>query len=277
MEPSSKKFSSLYLPTLYGALLVGLAAGLAEIDRPLLVFLKSNHLQTTPLGNSTAGQVGFASLYLLVGVIVVFILAAVVIRKKLNPKRWVVMAGLFLVLCVIMDTVVLYWIPFPEVWALPITLWIWYVLGVKGSVPQYMMIPFISLMALSAGIGFSFFLPQITIVALLIGFIVWDMFAVLKSKVMLRLATNLPTKLRMVFMLKIGTRYLGMGDLLFYSIAESFSLSYFGFYAGIFSGIGLILGIYLTFSLLGRYKRTGLPGLPIPLTLALLGMLISQI
>ncbi len=69
------------------------------------------------------------------------------------------------------------------------------------------------------------------------------------------------------FMVDYGGMSIGMGDLFFYSIAQSFSLSRFGIIPGLFASLGIFIGFIATAQL--AYRRKIVAGLPIPLTLSL--------
>jgi hypothetical protein len=80
------------------------------------------------------------------------------------------------------------------------------------------------------------------------------------------------------FMVDFGDTSMGMGDLFFYSVAQSFSIYHWGTQAGFMSTIGLVAGFLTTVYLAGR--RRIIAGLPLPITLSLaLGLsatLLSQ-
>jgi len=81
-------------------------------------------------------------------------------------------------------------------------------------------------------------------------------------------------------MVRVGQTSIGMGDLLFYCMTAGFALLFGTFVASISIGF-MITGIFTTFYILrsGRFKA--LPGLPIPIFLAMaglgIGLLITQV
>ncbi|MEM4417911.1 MAG: hypothetical protein QXD32_07630 [Nitrososphaerota archaeon] len=76
-------------------------------------------------------------------------------------------------------------------------------------------------------------------------------------------------------MVEFGGISLGMGDLFFYSVAQSFSIYQWGPQPGLMSTTGLVIGFLTTVYLAG--KRRVIAGLPLPVTLSLaLGFLSNS-
>lgn len=116
----------------------------------------------------------------------------------------------------------------------------------------------------SAGAIVGTLLPFWTAVVLMLAVSGYDLLAVYVGH--LRLLGNLESSIP-GFMVEYGGMSIGMGDLFFYSVAQSFTLSRLGLVPGFMTSLGLLLGFLLTVRLASTRKIVA--GLPIPLTLSM--------
>ncbi|MHA1589850.1 MAG: hypothetical protein ACTSVA_04490 [Candidatus Njordarchaeales archaeon] len=121
------------------------------------------------------------------------------------------------------------------------------------------------------GLFMGFYTPLI----LMVGFAIYDVFAVFKGPI-----KKISEELSKVFQNREERALmLGLGDIFFYSMAVSYALAYIDEITSLIVGIAIACGVVLTGVLLARIveenQNVSLPALPIPLTLALLVIFIK--
>lgn len=279
--PQPSWFWGVTFPTLVIFGILTLVTVLFGLDVPLLKAIENTNAQTTPLGNSVAGQVGFSSLYLLLTVGTTFGLGAVLVRKKLTRERWAFTLAVILgILEFFLALEVFWYLPLTYIFALVIVtfgLFFYSLIQAKGINNKHRLarLPFIVLFTTGAGITFVLALPLYALIALPIGYSIWDIIAVLHPRgPMLKVASNLPDKMAPLLMIRLGQRTVGLGDLMFYSLMTALGLE-FGINAGAFCVGGIVAGVYYTLFLLQEGKYKGLPGLPLPMLCGFIGIAVG--
>ncbi|MEM3095983.1 MAG: hypothetical protein QW756_06520 [Nitrososphaerota archaeon] len=128
----------------------------------------------------------------------------------------------------------------------------------------------------SAGAVISSMIPFWTTIILMLAVSGYDILAVYVGH--LRVLGNLEGVSIPGLMVDYDGLSIGMGDLFFYSLIQSFSLSRIGLFPGLMTTLGLYIGFIITVQL--AVRRRFVAGLPIPITLsmglAFAGTLISQ-
>ncbi|MEM5811316.1 MAG: hypothetical protein QXJ14_00840 [Candidatus Aenigmatarchaeota archaeon] len=143
----------------------------------------------------------------------------------------------------------------------------------------------ISLIFISSSIStyFTIVLSIDVLLFLIIVFVIYDIVAVFKGplKVLIKEMKVKRKIVRKESLFAFGFLFsnvlgigIGTGDFIFYSLILLFIYQLKGIFSSIISFIFLYAGFLLTLYLLEKYKRP-LPGLPLPLTLALLSMLLT--
>ena len=115
-------------------------------------------------------------------------------------------------------------------------------------------------------------LPYWTFLVLIAGISAYDVFAVFKGHLSSLSKKDAPSIRGLA--VEVGDVALGLGDLFFYSLTLAASLWNFGLLSAVIATIALIIGYSLVLTLLK--KRRLLPGLPIPLLLALAAALLTR-
>jgi len=118
-------------------------------------------------------------------------------------------------------------------------------------------------------IGMS--IPYWTFLTLVAAISIYDILAVYKGH--LSHLTRQDAPILRGLAVEVGDLVIGLGDLFFYSLTVSAIIWNYGFIHGIMASIMILIGYTIVLMLLRRSKI--LPGLPIPLTLALITVLIS--
>jgi hypothetical protein len=128
------------------------------------------------------------------------------------------------------------------------------------------------------------FVPP-TLFLVLFAFVIYDMFAVfygplkylvkelgfpskptkkqIKKMTMMRRELNLG-----IFAINIGDMVIGSGDFIFYSLAASSALILGGLFASAMTIVAICVGFFINAVILSKFRRA-IPGLPIPILLAL--------
>lgn len=247
-------------------------------DLPLFYAIKANNIQVEPLGNSSAGQIGTSTLYLTGSIVATFLLAAVVVRKKLAGRKWVAVAMIFGVITFFVSIGVFWYLPLIPLIALTGAAWGMFMISVASTDEpttkhRLARLPFVMLLTIGSGITFVLVLPFYSLIALPIIYSIWDIVAVFKGP-MLKVATGLPSKMKPLFMVRFGARVIGYGDLMFYALMVALGLT-FGIAAAASASSGIFLGVYVTSALLSTGEHKALPGLPLPILLGFIGMAIG--
>lgn len=132
------------------------------------------------------------------------------------------------------------------------------------------------LLIFGSGIGafLGVVLPIWTSILLLIALSIYDYFSVKKGPIrkIVELTDDSPEKLG-ALAVSTGEWDIGLGDVAFYCMMTVLAVVNFGFLPTLFTVIGVIAGFRITLRLLE--KRGLMPGLPIPVSLGLLGLLIG--
>ena len=138
------------------------------------------------------------------------------------------------------------------------------------------------LILLSAWIGalIGLTIGKWTPLIFMLGFALYDIFAVFKGplKKITEELENIIDREEKEEMKRRGesSLILGLGDLFFYSLALSYSIAYLGAITSIIVASVLLVGALYTINLVLKMDRPrALPALPIPITLALVVMLLS--
>ncbi|MDW7985963.1 MAG: presenilin family intramembrane aspartyl protease [Nitrososphaerota archaeon] len=127
--------------------------------------------------------------------------------------------------------------------------------------------------ASGAGVVVGVSLPYWTFLVLIIGISIYDIIAVFKGH--LSSITKMDAPVLKGLIVEIGDVAVGLGDLFFYSLTISAIYLNHGLISAIASSISIIIGYMIV--LYSLSKRRQLPGLPIPLLLALASTFILSI
>ena len=130
-----------------------------------------------------------------------------------------------------------------------------------------------ALLVFGSGIGafLGVVLPVWTSVLLLVGLAIYDYFSVKKGPIrkIVELTEDDPDKLT-ALSVSSSEWDIGLGDVAFYGMITVLSIVNFGFMSALFAVVGVVAGFLITLKLLER--RGIMAGLPIPVTLGLLGL-----
>ena len=138
--------------------------------------------------------------------------------------------------------------------------------GIAGSAAA-------SYIAAGAGSAIGMSIPYWTFIVLMIGISAYDVIAVYKGH--LSTLTKEEAITLKGLTVEAGNLVIGLGDLFFYSLAVSAILRYLGAIPAALASISIIVGYTIT--LLALRRRRILPGLPIPLLLALGSALLASL
>ncbi|MHA1616054.1 MAG: hypothetical protein ACTSX9_01955 [Candidatus Njordarchaeales archaeon] len=126
-----------------------------------------------------------------------------------------------------------------------------------------------------AGSLIGLFMGFYTPLVLMIGFVLYDIFAVFKGPIK-KISEELSKRVREN---SEKALMLGLGDIFFYSLAVSYSLAYFGEIIALVVGAAIIAGVIITGLILVRNLSRGrevtLPALPIPISLAVVIIILK--
>jgi len=130
-----------------------------------------------------------------------------------------------------------------------------------------------------SGVFMGLYTGSLTPIVLMIGFSLYDIYAVKQGPI-----KKITNELREIQPRSVENKeksnfVLGLGDLFFYSVALSYSLAYFNLIVFLEVAIALIIGILITIWILisSPQSERELPALPIPLMLALLLIFLNSI
>lgn len=280
VQPKPKPFvPGVLIPTVFVFLVLVTIQFVIIGDLPLWNFLQTTPGggQTTPLGNSVAGQTGFSFIYLGVSIALVFGLVAVLKRHKIKDEMFYVVAIAFLIAAVAVVAAVFYYISFDIVLVSVGFVWVLYISAAAGAIPKFLTLPFIVSFATLSGVVLALALPPITAIIVPIIFACWDLYAVFRGP-MTKLATALlgMQKFRYLFVAKIGAIHLGLADLVFYSMVVSFA-TLFGLNVGAQVLAFVMGGFFFTMWILSGGRHHALPALPIPIFLGMFGFLLAYL
>lgn len=127
-----------------------------------------------------------------------------------------------------------------------------------------------SYIASGAGCILGVSIPYWTFLVLIIGISIYDIVAVFKGHLSSISKSNAPLLRGLV--IEVGDIALGLGDLFFYSLTISAILFNYGMVPAITSTASIVTGFIIVIYTLNKKRQ--LPGLPIPLLLALITALI---
>ncbi len=131
--------------------------------------------------------------------------------------------------------------------------------------------PLLILLSATTGGFLGLSLGEITPIILMIGFAIYDIFAVFKGplKLITEELRNIVEEEGEELKTKTGL-LLGLGDLFFYSLAVGYSIAYLGWLPTALVGVTLSVGATYTIGLVLKSKRKrALPALPIPIFLSI--------
>lgn len=114
---------------------------------------------------------------------------------------------------------------------------------------------------------------DIAVGILLVGFSLFDIYDVFKGPLK-HLAQTSQNRAVSPLLVKVGTIEVGLGDLLFYSLAVGLAYSLGGIVVAILSIITIKAGMWITLKLLE--KKPMLPGLPVPVLLSVFVTFLSS-
>ncbi len=117
-------------------------------------------------------------------------------------------------------------------------------------------------------------LPVWTSVLLLLGLAIYDYVSVKRGPIrkIVELTEDDPDKIG-ALAVSSAEWDIGLGDVAFYGMMTVLAVVNFGFVSSILTAIGIIVGFLITLKLLE--KRRIMAGLPIPVSLGLLGLVIG--
>jgi hypothetical protein len=251
---------------------------LAAVQAPLIQYIQNNNLQNAPLGNSPQGQGVSAFLYLLPLVPFTFGIAYVIKKRKRFVMPALIVFSYSITTWFVL-TAVYWWAPAQQAWALVVVLASLFTIGLLAREKKWsglFRVPFLVWIGTGTAMVLITLFPMIMVLSLCGIAAVWDLYAVLRGplKTVATAAKNDQTnKIRLLMMVTIGGSSLGLGDVVFYSIllgsAALLSASYL-----IAAFLGIYVGLAVTFVILRTRPRVALPGLPIPVALSLVAMLL---
>lgn len=145
---------------------------------------------------------------------------------------------------------------------------------VFGKGPQKLSLPVLGFLSAEVGSFFASTLPPLTALLLPAAFAIYDMYAVFKGPLR-QLLSAAPLGSLQGVATKVSDFTIGLGDNVFYAMLPSVALWYSGINAALLTTIAIDSGVCFTLSLLKR--RRILPGLPIPIFLGLLVIILSRL
>jgi len=241
-----------------------------KIDRPIITPLEEPE-PTTPPSQALSNPAPYLNTLIIILIVTIAGILLLYLAKKM-PRlfknlvvalMWIVSFGistLYIFLCVI-----LFNLPFSEFLflysAILASLMTYFI--VKGG--EFKSSVASAYIASGAGSILGVSIPYWTFLILIIGISIYDVIAVFKGH--LSSITKADAPLLKGLVVEIGDIALGLGDLFFYSLTISAILFNYGLAPAITSTASIIIGYIIVIYSLN--KRRQLPGLPIPLLLAL--------
>lgn len=231
-----------------------------------------------PFGNSIPGSVG-NSLMMLVTVFFVTFGLVFLVRKKMYNfiKRFL---SVFVVFASILIANILTQILLPSIISsnnifeisIIISLFIGTIIGISITKSKYKFLGIISALILSVEMSsyFAIFIRPPTVFILPIIFGLYDIYAVFVGPLKTLIVDDQVTLGPLV--VRLGILQIGLGDIVFYSFLPSVGLILFGVNAAIATILTTNIGLIIT--LLMLKKRKSFPGLPIPVLMAVIGLLL---
>ena len=230
-----------------------------------------------PFGSSVAGSVG-NSLIMLVSVFSVTLGLVWLVRKKMINfiKRFLTIFIIFtgILLTNLLTQILLStWNNDTEILqaSLILSLVVGSIIGVSVLKKTNRFLGIFSALILSVEVAtyFAIFLRPPTVFILPIVFALYDIYAVFIGPLKTLISDGQVALGPLVA--HLGTLEIGLGDLVFYSFLPSVGLIMIGVNAAFFAVIATNFGLFIT--LLMLRKRESFPGLPIPVILAVVGLL----
>jgi hypothetical protein len=145
---------------------------------------------------------------------------------------------------------------------------------VFGKGTQKLSLPVLGFLSAEVGSFFASTLPPLTALLLPAAFAIYDMYAVFKGPLR-QLLSAAPLGSLQGVATKVSDFTIGLGDNVFYAMLPSVALWYSGINAALLTTIAIDSGVCFTLSLLKR--RRILPGLPIPIFLGLLVIILFRL
>lgn len=231
-----------------------------------------------PFGNSIPGSVG-NSLMMLVTVFFVTFGLVFLVRKKMYNfiKRFL---SVFVVFASILIASILTQILLPSLISsdnifeisLIISLSIGTIIGISTFKSKYKFLGIISALILSVEMAsyFAIFIRPPTIFILPVVFALYDIYAVFVGPLKTLIVDDQLTLGPLV--VRLGTLQIGLGDIVFYSFLPSVGLILIGVNGAIAAILTTNIGLIITLFMLR--KRKSFPGLPIPVLMAVTGLIL---
>jgi len=231
-----------------------------------------------PFGSSIPGSVG-NSLVMLITVFFVTIGLVWLVKKKMFNfiKRFltifIIFAGIFLTS--LLSQILLPTLISTEntsLISIILSLVIGSIIGISALRPDNKLIGLISALVLSVEVAtyFALFLRPPTVFILPVVFALYDVYAVFVGPLRTLISDGRVALGPLVA--RLGTLEIGLGDIVFYSFLPSVGLIIRGVSGALFAIVATNFGLLLT--LLMLRKRKSFPGLPIPVILAVAGLLL---
>lgn len=251
-----------------------------ENTKPLKEFIEPFQ----PLGSGTTQQaVGNSFILLIITLLAsLFLIALIKINKKFLIELLIIYFPLFSVFFILQ---LFFQIIFDNSIAGIILSFVIIITAYFSLIKKNKFLFATSLIFISSSIStyFTIALTMDVLLFLIIIFVIYDIIAVFKGplKILIKEMKVKRNIVRKESLFAFGFLFsnvlgigIGTGDFIFYSLILLFIYQLKGIFSSIISFIFLYAGFLLTFYLLEKYKKP-LPGLPLPLTLALLSMLLT--
>ncbi len=246
---------------------------------PLVIAPAEEPSPATPPSEALASPAPYLNTLIIVGLITVSGIVVLYLARKrrrlfqafIGLLIWLLSFGITLFNIISMGFAVSLWIL--RFW-LPISL-------AAASLVTYLMIrgrglagsAAASYIAAGAGSAIGMSIPYWTFIVLMIGISAYDLVAVYKGHLSTLTKEDAVTLKGLT--VEAGDLVIGLGDLFFYSLAVSAILRYLGAIPAALASGSVIAGYTIT--LLALRKRRILPGLPIPLLLALGSAVLAKL
>ena len=278
------------LPTAYVAFLLIFAGLLFNANRPLTAAVQvqglgnsssvthallsgsSTPYQAAPLGASFGGLAAFDLALVGLTAVASFALAFYLLGGH-RLKLWMPLSAALLYGGVAVGVLSLGFLGLATALLVPSALWALYLLTALGRAPSFLAMPFGSFLTVGLGVSMSIYLPPTALVFLPVGYVAWDIYAVLKGQLP-EVVAALPGNLEGMFLVSVGGTEIGFGDLFFYSLVTCTGLL-FSTADGLLVASAAVVGFFATLILLHAGRRGTLPALPLPVLLSLCSLLAA--